>query len=184
MRAYVLTGAPGAGKTAILRQLEVDGYAVAEEAATDVIALHQALGRPEPWHEPGFAEEVLDLQLRRSRAAAAIPGDVTVVIDRSPICTLAWCRHMDQPPPGRLLDAIEALLADGWLTRTAFLVRLQGSVRATAARRISLEDSLAFEAIHVATYEELGFDLVEVPPGPLPDRVAIVERGVHADRAR
>ncbi|MBM0260113.1 AAA family ATPase, partial [Micromonospora sp. 4G55] len=39
MPAYILTGAPGSGKTAILRQLEIDGHAVVEEAATDVIAL-------------------------------------------------------------------------------------------------------------------------------------------------
>lgn len=37
MPAYILTGAPGAGKTAILRLLEANGYPVVEEAATDVI---------------------------------------------------------------------------------------------------------------------------------------------------
>jgi len=39
MPAYVLTGAPGAGKTAILRMLETFGHPVVEEAASDVIAL-------------------------------------------------------------------------------------------------------------------------------------------------
>jgi len=48
MRRFVLTGTPGAGKTAILRQLELDGFAVVEEAATDVIALQQAQGVAEP----------------------------------------------------------------------------------------------------------------------------------------
>jgi len=43
MPAYILTGAPGAGKTAVLRLLEISGYAVVEEAATDVIALGNAL---------------------------------------------------------------------------------------------------------------------------------------------
>ena len=50
-RAHILTGAPGTGK---LRVLETLGYLVAEEAATDVIALENALGRDEPWEEPGF----------------------------------------------------------------------------------------------------------------------------------
>jgi predicted ATPase len=45
MRRYVLTGAPGAGKTAILRQLERGGLRVAEEAATDVVALERSGGR-------------------------------------------------------------------------------------------------------------------------------------------
>ena len=41
MHRFVLTGAPGSGKTAILRQLEIYGLAVVEEAATDVIATLQ-----------------------------------------------------------------------------------------------------------------------------------------------
>ena len=44
MKRFVVTGAPGAGKTAIIRQLELDGFGVVEEAATDVIAL----AHPEP----------------------------------------------------------------------------------------------------------------------------------------
>jgi len=39
MKRYALTGAPGIGKTAIIRQLEIDEFSVVEEAATDVIAL-------------------------------------------------------------------------------------------------------------------------------------------------
>ena len=42
MKRYILTGAPGSGKTAILRQLEREGFGVVDEAATDVIALEQA----------------------------------------------------------------------------------------------------------------------------------------------
>ncbi|MEU0486543.1 AAA family ATPase [Streptosporangium sp. NPDC006013] len=52
MKRYILTGTPGAGKTAILRWLECDGHTVVEEAATDVIALHQARGEPKPWTKP------------------------------------------------------------------------------------------------------------------------------------
>lgn len=45
MPRYILTGTSGAGKTAILRQLELNGHVVVEEAATDVIALENALVR-------------------------------------------------------------------------------------------------------------------------------------------
>jgi predicted ATPase len=44
MRSFILTGTPGSGKTAIIRQLELDGFSVVEEAATDVIALGRARG--------------------------------------------------------------------------------------------------------------------------------------------
>jgi predicted ATPase len=51
MKRYIVTGAPGAGKTAIIRQLEIDGFGVVEEAATDVIALCHANGIGEPWNQ-------------------------------------------------------------------------------------------------------------------------------------
>src|ERR1700739_2291582 len=43
---------------------------------------------------------------------------------------------------------------------------------ATAARRITFEQSLVFEQLHEQAYRDLGFQLVDVPAGPLADRVA------------
>jgi predicted ATPase len=71
MPAYILTGAPGSGKTAVLRMLEDAGYLVVEEAATDVIALGQALGCASPWEEAGFIDKVVALQRRRALGGPA-----------------------------------------------------------------------------------------------------------------
>ena len=64
MKRFILTGAPGAGKTAIIRQLELDGFSV-EEAATDVIAAAQARGTVKPWTDPSFIDAVAKLQRDR-----------------------------------------------------------------------------------------------------------------------
>lgn len=64
MGRFILTGAPGAGKTAVVRQLEIDGFAVVEEAATDVIALEQAKGVAEPWTDAGFTDRIVALRGR------------------------------------------------------------------------------------------------------------------------
>jgi predicted ATPase len=40
-RRFIITGAPGAGKTAIVRQLELDGFGVVEEAATNSGGIHR-----------------------------------------------------------------------------------------------------------------------------------------------
>jgi predicted ATPase len=55
-----------------------------------------------------------------------------------------------------------------------FFVRNQGYVEPTAARRISLAESLAFEELHELTYRELGFEPIEVPAGPLSWRAGLV----------
>lgn len=181
MRAYILTGTPGSGKTAILRQLEIDGHAVVEEAATDIIALQQALGWPEPWREPGFVDRVLDLQRKRQLTAETDTRGV-VFFDRSPVCTLALCRYLDLTAPCHLFEEIERIVAERRYEQTVFFVRHQGFIQATAARRISFEDSLAFEKVHELTYREVGFDLFEVPAAPLPVRVAAAQQTV--DRLR
>lgn len=177
MPAYILTGTPGAGKTAVLRLLEISGYVVVEEAATDVIALGRALGREEPWRDRAFIDEVISLQ-RHRQDVACLAGDATVFFDRSPVCTLALCRYLGFSPSRPLAREVGRVVADGMYETTVFLIRHQGFVRATATRRISFEDSLVFEQLHEQTYRDLGFQLVEVPAGPLADRAALVQQTV------
>jgi predicted ATPase len=180
MPAYILTGTPGSGKTAILRMLEDVGYPVVEEAATDVIALGNALGCDKPWEEPGFVDKVVALQeRRRDRARDGRDGQV-VFFDRSPVCTLALSRYVGLAPSQSLAVAVDGVVAGGSYAKTVFFVRNQGFVQLTAARRISFADSLAFERLHEQTYRDLGFQLVDIPAGPLADRVALIEQAVRA----
>jgi len=176
MPRYVLTGAPGAGKTAIVRQLEVDGYRVVAEAATDVIALEQALGQPEPHTHPGFINKIVELQRQRESAAATPDGEI-VFFDRSPVCTLALSRWLGLAESAELAAEVDRVLQAGVYASTVFFVESLGFVTPTAARRISLADSLAFAEVHRHTYTELGFRLVDVPAGPLAVRVGLVRRG-------
>jgi predicted ATPase len=176
MPRYVLTGAPGSGKTAMLRLLENGGYPVVEEAATDVIALEQARGRPEPWTCPGFIDEIVRLQRQRQLGAGPCPEPV--FFDRSPVCTLALSRFLGWQPSGLLTAELARIAQDRVYEPVAFFVRNQGQVTATAARRIGFADSLAFEHVHEQAYRELGVRLVDVPAGPLADRVAVVLREI------
>jgi len=182
MSAYILTGAPGAGKTAVLRLLETMGYAVVEEAATDVIALGQALGCAEPWCDSAFIGKVIALQRQRQAAARATAGSAAVFFDRSPVCTLALSRFLGTGAPRALTREVDRIVAEGTYAKTVFFIRNQGFVTATAARRISFADSLAFERLHEQAYRDLGFQLVDVPAGPLADRVAMILNRQRAAR--
>lgn len=168
MHRYILTGAPGAGKTVLLRALERAGCAVVEEAATDVIALAQAEGVAEPWTDPGFIDATVRLQRRREARAV---GEV-VVFDRSPMCVLALARFLGHPV-SPLLEA-ELARIEGLYQQRVFLVRGLGFITSTAARRISLEDALRFEAVHEEAYRERGYELVPVAPGTPEERAAAV----------
>jgi predicted ATPase len=164
IRRFVLTGAPGVGKTTIAAALRARGHVVVPEAATDVIA---AGGEGD-----GFVDAVLALQLHRERAATG----AVQVLDRSPLCTLALARYCEVRPSAALLSAC----ATRRYEREVFVVQPLGFVTPTAARRISYVDSLRFAAIHDEVYREHGFTLVPVPKAPVPERVALIEGFLQA----
>ncbi len=93
MKRFIITGAPGAGKTAIIRQLELEGFSVVEEAATDVIAAAHARGTAEPWTDPSFINDVADLQRARQIRTSHQPDEVQFH-DRSVVCTAALAVYL------------------------------------------------------------------------------------------
>lgn len=177
MRRFIITGAPGAGKTAIIRQLELDGYGVVEEAATDVIATAQARGINEPWSEPSFIDAVADLQRRRLIRASSHAGAVQFH-DRSIVCTAALAQYLGYPFSPVLASELERIRNEAIYERRVFLVRNLGFIKATAARRISFEETLRFERIHEETYRRFDFELVSIEPGPLLKRVQRIKAAI------
>jgi predicted ATPase len=172
MHRFVLTGTPGSGKTAILRQLEIDGLTVVEEAATDIIALGHARGVDEPWTEPGFTDAIAALQRHRQLAADHQPRPV--IFDRSPICTHALALHLGHPIGQALTDELNRIRDEQIYERRVFFIKGQDFITPTPARRITLPDARQFEQLHAEVYSSLGYDLITVEPGPLEVRAAQV----------
>jgi predicted ATPase len=174
LRRYIITGAPGAGKTTILGALRARGYAVVDEAATHVNVDLRALGRREPWRDPGFIDAITLLQRKRLEQPAP-PGTAVQIFDRSPVCTLALARYLGLPVTPTLAREVDRLVADGIYQRQAFFVHLLGFVTPTAVRRITLEQSVVFERFHEQEYRSHGFELVDVPAGTVEERVTLIE---------
>jgi predicted ATPase len=179
IRRYVLTGAPGTGKTTIVRLLEARGYAVIGEAATDVIARRQAAGRDEPWQDPEFIDLITAVQRERQQAADGRRN--LQVYDRSPLCTLALARYLQRPVTRSLAEEVDRVQRDGIYHRQVFLIEPIGFIQPTAARRITLEQSLEFARIHEEVYSEHGYELVAIPAADAPARAAMIEE--HITRA-
>ncbi|MEU5340120.1 AAA family ATPase [Streptomyces sp. NPDC020766] len=170
MRRYVLTGTPGAGKTSILRRLDELGYGVVDEAATAVIARAQAVGEDQPWTRASFIDEIVALQRQRQLEAT---GSVQV-FDRSPVCTHALTTYLGWPVSPALAAELERNTSEGVYERQVLFVRNLGFCEPTAARRISFQESLAFEKIHEESYRTFGYELIDIPAGDLAHRVATV----------
>ncbi|MCL9762315.1 AAA family ATPase [Frankia sp. AiPa1] len=153
------------------------GVAVIHEAATDVIAQRQAAGRPQPWQDPDFLDLVIAAQRERQQAAAR--RHEVQVFDRSPLCTLALARYLERPVTRSLAEEIDRVQGYAVYQRSVFLIRPIGFVTATAARRISFEDSLVFARIHEEVYREHGYDLVDIPAADARARASMIEQHIE-----
>ena len=175
VKRFVLTGAAGSGKTAIIRQLELDGFGVVEEAATDIIALEQARGIAEPWTVPSFIDSVVDLQRRRQIHASSMPEAIQFH-DRSAMCTAALATYLGYPVSTILSEELERIKTEAVYQEHAFFIRNLGFITSTEARRISFEETLRFERIHEETYRSFGFEIVSIAAGSVAERVAAIKR--------
>src|SRR5580704_6195725 len=127
MRRFIITGAPGAGKTAIIRQLELDGFRVVEEAATDVIAAAQAQGTVEPWTHPSFIDTIARLQRDRQIRAAYQPEEVQFH-DRCVVCTAALAVYLGYPFSPFLAGELERIRKEGIYQNKVFFIRNPGFI--------------------------------------------------------
>src|SRR3954447_6516811 len=177
MRRFIITGAPGAGKTAIILQLELDSFSVVEEAATDVIAVAQARGTAEPWADESFIDAVADLQKARQLRAAKQPDDIQFH-DRSIICTAALAVYLGYSFSPLLTSELERINKEAIFERRVFFIRNLGFITPTQARRISFEETLRFERIHEETYGHFGFEFVSVKPASLLERVSTIKAAI------
>jgi predicted ATPase len=178
MRRFIITGAPGAGKTAIIRQLELDGFSVVEEAATDVIAAAHARGAPEPWKHRSFIDTVANLQRDRQIRTSSQPDEVQFH-DRCVICTAALAAFLDYPLSAFLTSELERVVHERIFQTRVFFIRNLGFITPTDARRISFEETVRFEKLHEDTYRNFGFELFPIEPAGLLDRVNAIKAAIR-----
>src|SRR4051794_36402873 len=134
MRRFIITGAPGAGKTAIIRQLELDGFSVVEEAATDVIAAAQAQGTAQPWTHPSFIDAIARLQRERQIRASYQPDEVQFH-DRCVVCTAALTVYLGYGFSDFLASELERVKEEAVYQKRVFFIRNLGFDTPTEARR-------------------------------------------------
>lgn len=178
LKRYILTGTPGCGKTAILRALELAGYLVVEEAATDIIALRQAQGIAEPHTHPAFIDDITNLQKHRQMRIADLAQ--VQFYDRSPICTYALAVFLGFSISTTLAAEMARIEKAQIYQKQVFFIENLGHCEPTAARKITFDDSLKFEKVHEETYRSFGYECVRVAPRDLSARVEQITRYVSA----
>lgn len=179
-RRYILTGGPCVGKTSIIHGLSTLGYTVVPEAATEVIAEEQAQGNSEPWKNPDFDLKISDRIYQRQQESSQ-SGASIVFFDRGPIDPLSYACYYNYSIHPTIISRVEEILEKPFYETTVFLIAplieelYENSViryedRATSEK---LGDYLA------QAYKVLGFSVVKVPFGTIPQRVQWIVRYIE-----
>jgi predicted ATPase len=170
---YILTGTPGSGKTSIITELGLKGYCIIQEAATDVINEEQKSGNLEPWKLPDFVEKIVQVQKLRQLEAEKFSSALQF-FDRSPICTYALSLYLNFPPPSALIEEIERVQKNNIYEKRVFFIENLGFITNSDARKISFEEALRFEQIHIAAYKKFGHECMIIPFLPVAERLKII----------
>jgi predicted ATPase len=170
---FILTGAPGSGKTAILGRLGNE-FRCVDEPAREVLAEQRATGGRGTWDQD--ASLFVHLLLQRSiekHAMARRSGD-TVVFDRGiPDCIVYAVRAGTDPTPG-----LEAAEAYRYQPHVLFLEPWSDIYQTDQERIMSFDDTVSFSKSLRDVYERSGYTLVDVPRDSIADRATFVRMSI------
>ncbi|MEK7505041.1 MAG: ATP-binding protein [Patescibacteria group bacterium] len=156
MKRLVLTGGPGVGKTTIIELLRARGYEVVGETARALIEAGHSGGNY-PTRQKQMAEFQRALAWQQFELEENF-SNRAVFFDRSLVDVFVFCAHYKVPFPTELQDKL-AKRYDLVFNLEPLSVYANDAVRTESA-------SVARE-IHerlIATYQQLGYALISVPP--------------------
>jgi predicted ATPase len=172
MPSVVVTGGPGAGKTALLGEFGTRGYATVDESARSIIAERVARGLSARPELPIFAREILRRDIEKYMCVARDPE--WIFFDRGVLDALALLQEVDPLP----MEDLQRLLSAYRFHTVVFILPPWESIYTNDAER----DQTFAEAVNVCDkvqgwYRSCGYRVHEVP------RLSVQRRADHVLQA-
>ena len=166
-KLFVITGGPGAGKTTLIEALAAsDQHTVAESGRRIIRQQNLISGPARPWCDPDlYAELLLSWDLRSHQEASSL--DAAVFFDRGIPDTIGYLRLIGLPVPDHFTAAARRFAYNG---RAFVCPPWREIYEQDEERKQTFRTAEETYLSIVEVYRELGYELLEVPPGRLADR--------------
>jgi predicted ATPase len=164
---FIITGASGAGKSALLEELQFLGHSIVPEAAREIIRAQTACGgRKLPMLDPlAFIAEVLALSIRDYETASMLKAPV--FFDRG----VPEARLHGVLAPTQYLAALERCKYN----RRVFVTRPWAQIYVNDLERVQdYRTSTQWYEQNISVYAEAGYELCYIPIGTVRERVEFV----------
>jgi predicted ATPase len=167
---YIITGAPGTGKTAIINALKKEGHSCAEEISRTIITEQIASGGDAlPWKNLAtFSQQVI--ALRKAQHTNA-PQNKIHFFDRGIIDVIAYLKHDGLPVDNDILEMVKKFSYN----KTVFYTPIWEEIYTNDSER--KEDIITAKKIEeslLTTYKSFGYTLVEVPKLSVSERTDFI----------
>ncbi|MEM8506902.1 MAG: AAA family ATPase [Bacteroidota bacterium] len=177
IKKYIITGAPGTGKTSLISVL-ANNYPCTHEVSRKVIVSEQKKGgKGMPWKDLNrFTELVYEASI-----AALIANPQALFTDRSMLDLIAYLKVEGKLIPPSLYHFP---YHDKYEKNVFFAPTWRSIYQKDDQRPQRFEHCLELEKALIITYEEKGFDIVKLPRDTVPIRVNFVDTFLKSQKPK
>lgn len=170
VKKYILTGGPCTGKSTMLQVLGNEGYQIIPEAARLIIEDEQLKkSKCLPWIDrEKFQKAVLKKQLDLEKRLKDSPE---AFLDRGIPDGLAYYKLDEIIPPIELIN-----LAKNNRYIGIFLMQRLHHYQCDLIRKENYETAQKIQKYIKETYEELGYEVIEIPPLTIEERKGLIKK--------
>ena len=169
-QSYVITGAPGTGKTAIINELKERGYCCVDENSREIITEQiKNGGEILPWKNQIAFENLISS--KRAKQYASIDKDEVYFFDRSTIDCIAYLKANNLETSAEILEFIK----DCKFNSNVFYTPIWEEIYTTdSERKESIESAMIIENFLLSTYKYFDYTLIEIPRLTIEERVDFI----------
>ncbi len=173
---YIITGAPSTGKTSILNELSNKGFTCHNEIARQVIRENLDSGLEIfPWNQMQLFSDMV-LERMKTLVTSFDPNQIQF-LDRSMVDLIGYMHFAGKEAPEHYQE--EALKV-GYAKKVFYLPIWTDIYTTDEERKESVEEAEKIDQALYNAYHNLGFELIEVPKGPVSERVEFILNSCQA----